>query len=361
MLKVRNIIHHPSWSFIALIFSLALLFFQKKTKDFQIRILNETNLINLHKNLGKLSIFYDEIDIKKSQKNLRTFTLNFENKGNMTLFQNDYDKGLPIGLAFKNSIIIETPIIASASNNNLRTRVNKSLKFTNDTIKMIHPIPVFEKSDFVTIVVTVIYNESSPPMLSPIGKIGGQDEIKLKSLRNNISSDKKGFLSESIRSNSIIVQLFRILIYSTILFLIYNIGFQIFRISKKIKSSFVQPAYKKKFFKAFNIPNKDSIQKINAIFDIHSSFDKEGLYFLKGILDQEKERLIDVLKGASPNHIFLVDLPSYDLKESNDYEEIINKIKNLFSNVGSNFNYEQELKHFETLTDSVIKFISTNP
>lgn len=98
-------------------------FLQEKKVEIRYEIVSNTNVLDFNAEIGKLEVIYDSTNLKKSQENLRIYTVKIINNGNQNLLKEFYDENDPLGLQLSSGKIIEQPEVIQSSNDYLKRNV----------------------------------------------------------------------------------------------------------------------------------------------------------------------------------------------------------------------------------------------
>lgn len=140
------------------------------------QIINEINVLDVHKSLKDLQIIFQGDNIQEKNLNLRIYRIEIENNGGTNIIQNDFDQNDSWGIKVEKGRIIEARLVDSNSeyiNKNLSPQIQDS-----DIVKFNKII--FDKGDFFTIELLVLHDKDTPPVLYRIGKIAGIQDSESK-------------------------------------------------------------------------------------------------------------------------------------------------------------------------------------
>lgn len=108
-------------------------FIKKDSPNFEYEILSETSIFNNQENISLLRIFIDSLDVQKSHANISFFTIKIANNGNKHISSESYDSGY-FGLNINNGVVIEPPVLISASTEYLQRKINRGLLKLRDSV-----------------------------------------------------------------------------------------------------------------------------------------------------------------------------------------------------------------------------------
>lgn len=138
-------------------------------------IINDVNVLDVHKPLNELNIYFQGEDIQQKNLNLRIISIKIENTGTKNILQNYYDNNVIFGLQIDDGHVIETRLVESnseylKSNLNVRT-INNTIEFSK---------PIFENNNYFIVEILVLHDKNKIPLLTPLGKIAGIEKMEIK-------------------------------------------------------------------------------------------------------------------------------------------------------------------------------------
>lgn len=217
-------------------------------------VINDANVLDVHKPLSGLDIYYQGEDIQQKNQNLRIVSIKVENTGNVDILQSFYDKNVLWGLDVENGHVIEARLIGVSSNYLLD---NLNVSYNDNTIEFQKVI--FDQNEYFVVEILILHDKEIDPAFRVLGKIAGIEQINLK----ESYQEDKSFLEE-VFDGSIFVQLVRIVVYMLILlFLLIAIV-----IVQKIVADIRNSRFKSKKrevinnINSLNINNKEIIKNI---------------------------------------------------------------------------------------------------
>lgn len=172
-------------------------------------IINDVNVLDVHKPLNELNIYFQGEDIQQKNLNLRVISIKIENTGTENILQNYYDENVIFGLQIDNGHVIEARLVDSNSKylmSNLKIRtINNTIEFSK---------PIFERNNYFIVEILVLHDKNKMPILDPLGKIAGIENMEIK----HSYTETQSFF-DIVFSGSSIVQFIRLIGY-TFLFMI---------------------------------------------------------------------------------------------------------------------------------------------
>jgi hypothetical protein len=138
-----------------------------------VRILRESNVLDVHQPVKDLAILYRGQDIQGQSKNLRIITVSVANAGEVDIRQADYDLTQPWGLRIYDAEIVEAPKIVDASTSYLREQVLP--KSTPGGLIEFNKVILEHGKSFV-VEFLVLHENDKLPRIETVGKITGIDE-----------------------------------------------------------------------------------------------------------------------------------------------------------------------------------------
>lgn len=256
------------------------------------------NVLDFNAEVSKLEVFFDSTNLKQTKKNLRIYTIKIINNGGKDLIKEFYDDNDPLGIRIKGGEIIENPEIIQSSNDYI-SRNLKIIQSVKNEFKFSQII--LESKEFFTVKFLVLHNLDSIPVISPMGKIAGQRDIRI-----NNSIDLKGensFFARAFNGN-IWIQLVRLFSYFFItLAVIIFIVFTISKIDDTVKEHHRENIINQfKQLKSYKYTKTD-----NVIFDYYQKNNLSYLQEIDTIIDDENELnniYKSILKGLKNQEVF---------------------------------------------------------
>lgn len=167
------------WSFTGVLLALVFggfaiySFVHEKHPNLVYEIENQSDVFDLQRPLPDLNLSFRGLDVQQQDLNLRILTVRIWNRGGLDILQNQYDQEEQWGLKVSTGQIVEVRV-GQNNSNYLASHISPKVS-SNDTVTFAKVI--FERDKFVTLEVLVLHHRSTPPKISPLGKIAGIDEI----------------------------------------------------------------------------------------------------------------------------------------------------------------------------------------
>ena len=157
--SIKNRLGKVNWTIVSVI--LALFFglftvyvYYAEHPNITFDIVNDANVLDVHKPLSELNIYFQGEDIQQSNLNLRIISVKIENTGNVDILQNFYDENDIFGLKINNGQIIESRLINS---NSEYLMSNLNLKTVNNTLELSKPI--FEENKYFIVEILILHGD----------------------------------------------------------------------------------------------------------------------------------------------------------------------------------------------------------
>lgn len=149
-------------------------FLQEKNVDLRYEIIANTNVLDFNADINKLEVLYDSTNLKKTEENLRIYTVKIVNNGEENIIKEFYDENETVGIKISSGKIIEKPEIIQSSNEYLK----RNVKFTkNEKEDILFSKVIIESGEFFIIKLLVLHNNTKIPKIQSFGKIAGQQKI----------------------------------------------------------------------------------------------------------------------------------------------------------------------------------------
>lgn len=149
-------------------------YFHEQKPSLLVEIINESNVLDVHKSLENLTIYFDNENIQKKNLNLRIITIQISNNGEVDILQSYYDQKMEWGFKVSNGEIINNARIVNSNSEYLKN--NLSPKIIGDNIVELEKV-IFEKGKFFSIEILVIHNKDTLPEINYMGKIVGIESV----------------------------------------------------------------------------------------------------------------------------------------------------------------------------------------
>lgn len=260
-------------------------FFSEKKASLKFIELSSTNVLDINADISNLDILFDGISLKDNNENIRIINLKMINTGNSTITNDFYDDNDPVGVKLKNGVLIDKPILITASNKYLDKKLN-NIPF--DTLSIEFPKIILEKDEFFILRLMVLYKNDIVPEYISFGKVAGQNEIPIL---ETLEENKLPFLLD-VFHGGVIIQLVRLFSYFVI-----GLGITILFITYYFKLD-----DRKKRKKRKEIVNKFKCETDFLFTQIHNSifnrFIEDGDYFLQPmyVMTEDENKLNDLFK-----------------------------------------------------------------
>lgn len=235
-------------------------------------ITNESNVLDVHKPLEDLTIYFENENIQKKNLNLRIITVQISNNGEVDILQSFYDQKIDWGFKINNGKIINDARIVSSNSDYLKT--NLTPKIVNESIVHLQKL-ILEKGKFFSIEILVLHNKETLPDISYIGKIVGVEKvIPIKTWEQN---QKSNFWEKFFFGGFLVNILRPIITFICLILLIIIIAITSDKIGD-FKNSFKQKRRKKEIIELFGEEPKDTKIKI-----VTESYINNGLKEIESI------------------------------------------------------------------------------
>jgi len=149
-------------------------YFHERKPSIQVEVVGESNVLDLHKPLENLTIYFDKEDIQKKSLNLRIINLQISNNGEIDILQSHFDQKTRWGIKISSGKIINDARIINTNSEYLRDTL--SPKVLGDNVVEFEKV-IFEKGKYFSIEILVLHNKDTLPEITCIGKIAGIDKI----------------------------------------------------------------------------------------------------------------------------------------------------------------------------------------
>ena len=375
--RIKTYIDKVNWSLTGVIIALLLgifpvydFYFEDPNITFD--IVNDANVLDVHKPLSELNIYFQGEDIQQKNLNLRIISVKIENTGNVDILQNFYDENVIFGLQIDGGHIIESRLIFSNSD---YLTSNLNLKIVNNTIEFSKPI--LEKNKYFIVEILVLHDKDKGPTIVPLGKIAGIERMDVTK-----SYTERQTFFDDVFSGSSLVQSVRLVVYTFFAF----IGLVFIAMVQEIMDDFMESRRLHKrtllvdklslFDGELNSENKVLIEKIliclpqdkwRKMLDSLKTykFDENNIKsFEEGHFDEfcEKPYELDFFYMTPDISSREVSYPSSALGAVGSYlhkNELLEEISNQ-ANSGPNMNHKFEVnKQFLNDLEKSISFLET--
>ncbi len=149
-------------------------FFHVPKPNIAFEIISESNVLDVHKRLENLVIYFKNEDIQKKNLNLRIITIQISNNGEIDILQSFYDQKMKWGFEISDGKIINDARIVSSNSEYLKA--NLAPRVIDDNIVELEKT-IFEKGKYFTVELLVLHKKDVLPKISYMGKIVGIDNV----------------------------------------------------------------------------------------------------------------------------------------------------------------------------------------
>ena len=181
-------------------------FIRNREPALRFDVVSNTSVLDVREELGKLEIFYDGLDIKKSKQSLRVILVRVVNPGETDILMSHYDERVPLGFTVSNGELLRVELL-EASNQYLIS--NLRVTFTDSLRGVFEPV-ILESKEFFIFKALVLHLQGAPPTLSPMGKIAG---IRTINLTEPLSNDSEKSYWNLVFAGGVWVQSARLISY----------------------------------------------------------------------------------------------------------------------------------------------------
>lgn len=152
-------------------------YFHERKPNVQVEVVGESNVLDLHKPLENLTVYFDNEDIQKKNLNLRIITIQISNNGEMDILQSQFDQQMKWGIKVSSGKIINDARIVSANSDYLKSSL--SPKVIGDNFIEFEKV-IFEKGKYFTVEILILHGKDTLPEITTTGKIAGIDRIPIE-------------------------------------------------------------------------------------------------------------------------------------------------------------------------------------
>jgi hypothetical protein len=136
-------------------------------------IYSRSNVLDVHRTVRDLSVYFQGEDIQKKKLNLQIVTIKVENTGDADIKLGDYDANQQWGFKVDNGQIIEVRLIDA---NDASIKLDLDPHVINSDIVKLNKV-IFERGKYFVLEVLLLHQKDRVPSIIPIGKIVGIDNI----------------------------------------------------------------------------------------------------------------------------------------------------------------------------------------
>lgn len=187
-------------------------FLREQRPNLKYEILSNTPVLDIHEQVGNLSVLFRGQDIRQTGQSLYALTLRVVNDGRADILIGSYDDQEPFGFAVPPETIVERAEVLDASNDYLRRSVSVDVR--PDSLVVFRKVIMEHGESFTVKILILQKGESDIPSIAPMGKVAGVNRIGITypyRERNQISFWEQTF------SGGMATQIVRLLSYSIIL------------------------------------------------------------------------------------------------------------------------------------------------
>jgi hypothetical protein len=152
-------------------------YFHERKANVQVEVVGESNVLDLHKPLEDLTVYFHNEDIQKKNLNLRIITIQISNTGEMDILQAQFDQKMKWGIKISSGKIINDGRIVGTNSDYLKSSL--SPKVVGDNFIEFEKV-IFEKNKYFTLEILVLHSKDTLPEITTIGKIAGIDKIPIE-------------------------------------------------------------------------------------------------------------------------------------------------------------------------------------
>ena len=211
--SLNTINNKYAWSLLGFILALLLggltiylEFFRDRKPDLRFEVVSNTSVLDVREELGKLEIFYDGLDIKKSKQSLRVVVVRVVNPSDTDILLGHYDERVPLGFTVSNGELLRVELLEASSRylmSNLRVSPPDSL------LGVFEPV-ILESKEFFMFKALILHAQGRTPILSPQGKIAG---IRTINLTEQSGTESEKFYWHLVFAGGVWVQAARLISY----------------------------------------------------------------------------------------------------------------------------------------------------
>ncbi len=279
------------WSLLSII--LALLFgglaiysefFKDRKPELRFDIVSNTSVLDVREDLGKLEIFYDGLDIKKSKQALRVVVVRVVNSGETAILMGHYDEREPLGFTFSTGKLLRVELL-EASNRYLMSNLRVSL--TDSLLCVFEPV-ILESKEYFMFKALILHTQGWTPILSPQGKIAG---IRTFYLTEQSSAESEKSYWHLVFAGGVWVQAARLILYFLgLTLLLLTVIFSVDFVSEKLTRR-----KRKKHVKHFRRVTDIELQDKDEF--LFSAYEDNGFDYVQamGQLLSDKTKLKEVI------------------------------------------------------------------
>jgi len=323
-----------AWSFlgfvIAIIFGSITIynsFLVDKSPYLDIIILSNVRVLDINAKVQDLDIIYKNENIIEQGKNLSILTLKIENSSDLDILSNYYDPNNPLGIKVVNATIVEKPEIIDASNAYLNQNIEIS---QNDSLNIFtFSRTIIDKHQFFNVKLLLLHKSDEKPIIQPIGKIAGIEEIDVINQADKI---KISFWGKLIHGN-IGIHIVRFFFYVLSIAILLIIVF----IPQSLISDVITTKKRKKLVLKYKKgKNIDSSEETDFLFDSYIHKSKNYLTEIQRYF-RNRDELKEELE-------FIINKKEKDLPYTKDFINVDRRPRPVLYETGSMLEYLNDKK-----------------
>jgi len=270
--------------------------FSEDKPNISLVVISSTNVLDVHEPIKDLTIAFQGEDIQKEELNLRILIMKMVNDGEIDILQNHYDMHDTWGIKVNGGEIIEVRLVESNSEY-IESNLNPRLVKDEGLIELEKII--FDRGKYFVLEILVLHEKQDVPMILPLGKIVGIEEIKVSEIASE--SEEVNYFKEAF-SGGVGVQLARTLAYSFVFIGLVGLALLISFVLSGINKSRIKNSRRnefRKFSKGIGDPVRSRYPKqlevLSTIFEIAgiNSLEKTK-YFIEDISRIAEHRIYRV-------------------------------------------------------------------
>lgn len=261
-------------------------YFHERKPNVQVEVVGESNVLDLHKPLENLTIYFDNEDIQKKNLNLRIITIQISNNGEMDILQSQFDQQMKWGLKISSGKIINDARIVATNSDYLKSSL--SPKIVGDDVVEFEKV-IFEKGKYFTLEMLVLHNKDTLPDITTIGKIAGIDKIQIEKTWE--TKMRPSFLKDFFHGG-FLVNFLRLIAAAIVwIILIVAIAVSLDTLSSR-KDKFKQKKRQKEIEVLFDKTSGD--EKTRFIVETYTNEGLSGLKKIEEFLKDKKGLLLEI-------------------------------------------------------------------
>lgn len=173
--------------------------FREPTTEITFTSVNQTNVLDIHKELEDLTVLFQGRAIGEGDLNIRIVTLSVENTGQKNILQDYYAREGIWGIKVENGEIIEARLVDSSSN---YISENIGLNLIEDENIVEFGKIIFDRGEYFLVELLVLHEKTELPTILPVGKLAGIGEMEI--VESRISEEDRRFVSRLVEGNALV-------------------------------------------------------------------------------------------------------------------------------------------------------------